>query len=289
MLIDFGIARWWAAAEKGVTAVGTMGYAPPELFSGRVEVGSDIYSLGATLFHLLTGADPQDNPLLIFDFNKHPPPRQLNPALSNEMERILVRAVEYKPEDRYASAAEFRDVLAQHLKDLSANKVSYGTVSSEIGVASTAAVEMVFCGFCGGRIAGTDLFCAFCGARQPLMGASAALHRPSRVTAKLVIANTTELNASFMLPKESNLVGRSDPNSQIFPEVDLSRFDPNTKISRRHARIWREGDSFLVEDLGSINGTVMNETVRLAPRQPRELASGDRLRLGETTVHFLVG
>ena len=70
MLIDFGIARWVKQEEKGVTAVGTMGYAPPELFSGRVEPRSDVYSLGATMFHLLTGSDPQDNPLLIFDFHK---------------------------------------------------------------------------------------------------------------------------------------------------------------------------------------------------------------------------
>jgi serine/threonine-protein kinase len=72
MLIDFGIARWVTQQEKGVTAVGTMGYAPPELFSGRVQPASDVYSLGATMFHLLTGSDPQDNPLLIFDFSKNP-------------------------------------------------------------------------------------------------------------------------------------------------------------------------------------------------------------------------
>lgn len=83
MLIDFGIARWVKQEEKGVTAVGTMGYAPPELFAGRVEARSDVYSLGATLFHLLTGADPQDNPLLIFDFAKNPRPRQIVPAISS--------------------------------------------------------------------------------------------------------------------------------------------------------------------------------------------------------------
>lgn len=290
MLIDFGIARWVGGQEKGVTAVGTMGYAPPELFSGKVEARSDVYSLGATLFHLLTGADPQDNPLLIFDFNKHPRPRQINPSLSNEMERILMRAVEYKPEDRFASAAEFRDTLAQHIKDLDANRVSYGVTPADRLVPQTASVEMVFCGFCGGRIAATDLFCAYCGARQPLASpAGIAMQRAARITAKLIVGNTTELNSSFQLQKDSNLVGRSDPNSNIFPEVDLSRFDPNTKISRRHARIWREGEAFLVEDLGSINGTVVNDAVRLAPRQPRVLASGDRLRLGETTLHFLVG
>ena len=80
MLIDFGIARWVTQQEKGVTAVGTMGYAPPELFSGRVQPASDIYSLGATMFHLLTGSDPQDNPLLIFDFSKNPRPRQIAPS-----------------------------------------------------------------------------------------------------------------------------------------------------------------------------------------------------------------
>ncbi len=101
MLIDFGIARWVSQQEKGVTAVGTMGYAPPELFSGRVQPASDVYSLGATMFHLLTGADPQDNPLLIFDFSKNPRPRQIAPSISSEMEQILMRTVEYKPEDRY--------------------------------------------------------------------------------------------------------------------------------------------------------------------------------------------
>ncbi len=289
MLIDFGIARWVTKQEKGVTAVGTMGYAPPELFSGNVEPRSDLYSLGATMFHLLAGADPQDNPLLIFDFAKNPRPRQLNPALSNEMERILMRAVEYKPEDRFRSAAEMRDVLEMHLGKLRAGTVNYGSaVAPDRQDNSTTAVEMVFCGFCGGRIAADDVFCAHCGARQPLAGANEAL-RAARATAKLVVTGTTELDAAFHLHKESNLVGRSDPHSNIFPEIDLSKFDPETKISRRHARIWREGEMFLVEDLGSVNGTVVNDSIRLAPRQPRALESGDKLRLGETTLHFLVG
>ena len=120
------------------------------------------------------------------------------------------------------------------------------------------------------------------------MAASAALRAP-RPTAKLVVAGTTELDASYILQKDSNLLGRTDPHSNIFPEIDLSRFDRETKVSRRHARIWCEGDTFLVEDLGLVNGTVINDSVRLAPRQPRVLDSGDRIRLGETTLHFLVG
>jgi serine/threonine-protein kinase len=289
MLIDFGIARWVNKQEKGVTAVGTMGYAPPELFSGRAESRSDVYSLGATMFHLLTGADPQDNPLLIFDFSKNPRPRQVAPSISTEMERILMRAVEYKPEDRFLSAGELRDVLAEHLEQLMSGRVSYGMAVAQLG-GETMQGQSVYCGFCGGRIAMDDVFCAHCGERQPLaaVAASAALRAP-RPTAKLVVAGTTELDASFILQKDSNLLGRTDPHSNIFPEIDLSRFDRETKVSRRHARIWCEGDTFLVEDLGSVNGTVINDSVRLAPRQPRVLDSGDRIRLGETTLHFLVG
>ena len=288
MLIDFGIARWVTQQEKGVTAVGTMGYAPPELFSGRVQAASDIYSLGATMFHLLTGSDPQDNPLLIFDFSKNPRPRQIMPSLSTEMEHILMRCVEYKPEDRFRTAIELRNELATHFEKLVTGKVTYGAAPA-IGN-ETVQVQTVYCGFCGGRIAIDDVFCAHCGARQPLVpvGASAMLHAV-RPTAKLVVTGTTELDASFILQKDSNLLGRTDPHSNIFPEIDLSRFDPETKVSRRHARIWLEGETFLVEDLGSVNGTVINDSVRLAPRQPRVLDRGDKLRVGETTLHFLVG
>lgn len=299
MLVDFGIARWVAGKEqlqeKGVTAVGTMGYAPPELFSGKVEPRSDVYSLGATMFHLLTGADPQENPLLIFDFDKHQTPRAINPALSVEMERILMRAVEYKPEDRFRSAFEMNEALKQHLERLKKGNATFhveGDARNESTVSmtriDTLQSEIAFCATCGERLDGNDSFCAQCGAPQPLGGASEALRR-ARATARLIVSGTTELDAAFQLQKEINLVGRQDPQANIFPEVDLSRFDPHTKISRRHARIWRESGTYLLEDLGSVNGTVINEQVALAPKQPRVLESGDRIRLGETTLYFLVG
>jgi len=105
--------RW----HNGVRAAG--------LFSGQVE-RVQIFTPGRHMFHLVTGSDPQDNPLLIFDFTKNPRPRQINPAMSTEMERILIRAVEYKPESRFSSAAEMRDMLAAHLEKLQSGQVSYG-------------------------------------------------------------------------------------------------------------------------------------------------------------------
>jgi serine/threonine-protein kinase len=293
MLIDFGIARWVNKEEKGVTAVGTMGYAPPELFSGNVEPRSDIYSLGSTMFHLLTGADPQSNPLLIFDFQKNPRPRQINSQLSDQMERILMRAVEYNAEARFTSAAELRDELKDHLNNLKAAKVTFGVKVAPSSLAFSE--QSVFCGFCGKQIVATDVFCAFCGAQQPI-----AQHSFSQsnfiqpVTPKLSIVGTGDLDSTvFKLEKNDNLIGRRDPMSNIFPEIDLSKYDPQTKISRRHARVWREGNSFLVEDLGSSNGTTllssMSDSVRLLPHQPHTLTNGDRIRVGDTMLHFTVG
>src|SRR4029079_7036415 len=167
MIIDFGIARSINQnREKGVTAVGTMGYAPPELFSGNVEPRSDIYSLGSTMFHLLTGADPQNNPLLIFDFQKNPRPRQINPQLSDQMERILMRAVEYNADARFSTAEEMKQVLTDHLENLNKGAVTYGV--TKIPAAVSLANQNVFCGFCGQRIVATDLYCAFCGSKQPI-------------------------------------------------------------------------------------------------------------------------
>lgn len=297
MLIDFGIARSINQQEKGVTAVGTMGYAPPELFSGQVEPRSDIYSLGSTMFHLLTGADPQNNPLLIFDFQKNPRPRQINPQITDQMERILMRAVEYNAEARFSSADELRSVLSQHLENLVHGRVTHDV--TETPAAVSLANQSVFCGFCGQRIIATDMFCAFCGSKQPIsqQGVHSEIYASPVAggrTAKLVIEGTSELDAPvFSLEKSENLVGRRDPMSNIFPEIDLSRYDPQTKISRRHARIWRDGDAFMIEDLGSSNGTIllagMNESVRLLPHQAYTLGNGDRLRLGDTTLHFLKG
>ena len=84
-----------------------------------------------------------------------------------------------------------------------------------------------------------------------------------------------------------------DPAQELHPGHDRIAVVSSREIARlngrRHARIWRDGDVYKVEDLGSVNGTVINDVIRLKPRQPRPLDSGDRIKLGETTLHFLMG
>ncbi len=281
MLVDFGIARFVAPTQKGVTAIGTMGYAPPELFAGNVEKRSDIYSLGATMFHLLTGQDPQDNPLLIFDFTKNPKPRQINPAITPEMEELLCRSVEHKPENRFASAADFGETLKEHLLFLQGIKRSERL---EIAPPNQFETQQGFgpvfnCVNCARELTKDDVFCAYCGARQP----------SKRTTAKLVVMGTNEMSAQFPLNTDGeSLIGRMDPNRGIRPEVDLSKYDPAARVSRRHAKIISQGNQFFIEDLGSANGTFINGSLRLAHGKPHILVSGDELKLGETTLKFVV-
>jgi serine/threonine-protein kinase len=297
-----------------------MGYAPPELFAGKVESRSDIYSLGATMFHMLTASDPQDNPLLIFDFSKNPRPCQINPSITPEMERILMKAVAHKPEDRHRSALEFMRVLEAHSGHLSAHpraesarpyvvtprtsakdSVPIGSRGAQIapgGAAPPAAapvIEWVYCGHCGEKIGSDDVFCAHCGHRQPTPGTEpadgyAGAAAPGRVTAQLVVVGTEDMVRPFVIDKASVLIGRQDPHTGIFPEVDLTVYDPETKVSRKHARIYRQGEQFLIEDLGSVNGTVVNSvtggSIRLNARSPRVLSVGDVLKLGGTTLRF---
>ena len=329
MLVDFGIARVVRPTEKGVTAIGTMGYAPPELFAGKVEPRSDIYSLGATMFHMLTGSDPQDNPLLIFDFSKNPRPRQINPNISQEMENILMRSVAHKPEDRHGSALDFMRSLEEHSTRLEGRpkpepvrpmgqprqsslgtstpppaprepKVGYSSApaSGAAGSAAPTGSEWVFCGHCGEKIGGDDVYCAHCGQRQPSADAVATtgggVSTDTRITAQLVVLSTSDMvkPITYSIDKQSVLIGRTDPHTGIFPEIDLTMYDPETKVSRRHARIYRQGEQFLVEDLGSVNGTIVNSisggSIRLNVKFPRVLAPDDELRLGGTVLKFKV-
>ena len=104
-LIDFGIAKLFNPAQQG-TLVGTPGYAAPEQYQGLAEPRSDIFALGATLHHLLTGRDPRQRPPFSF-----PPVTAVNPAITSGMEAMIQKALQMNLEERWASIGEVRQAL----------------------------------------------------------------------------------------------------------------------------------------------------------------------------------
>lgn len=79
-------------------------------------------------------------------------------------------------------------------------------------------------------------------------------------------------------------MGRVDPMGTVFPEVDLTGDGTLARsVSRRHARIIKQGNIIVIEDLGSVNGTFVNGE-RLSPYLPEPLNDGDTLQLGQLVI-----
>ena len=109
-VIDFGIAREYKEQNLADTTVlGTKGYAPPEQHGSRqTDARSDIYALGMTMHHLLTGVDPRPADYL------YVPIRQWNPQLSGGLERVIDKCTALDPEDRYQNCNELMYALEHY-------------------------------------------------------------------------------------------------------------------------------------------------------------------------------
>lgn len=116
-LIDFGIAREYKQNNMTDTvSLGTRGYAAPEQFGGmgQTDARTDIYCLGVTLYHLLTGKNPAEPPYELY------PIRQWNPSLSSGLEYIVQKCTQLNPDDRYQNCDELRYAL-EHYDEMDEN------------------------------------------------------------------------------------------------------------------------------------------------------------------------
>jgi len=110
-LIDFGIARHFQPLSNA-TMIGTQGYAPPEQYRGKVETRSDIYALGATMHHAISGRDPAAEAPFSF-----PPLQKLCPDVDSRLASAIDQALAYDVDRRLPDAAEFKYRLLQLKSD----------------------------------------------------------------------------------------------------------------------------------------------------------------------------
>ncbi len=124
----------------------------------------------------------------------------------------------------------------------------------------------------------------------PASSASAPVSysKSSSSRAKLIIQRGGTIGKEFMLTDSESNIGRWDADGGIFPDVDLDQDDPEAKVSRRHARIIHQTGQYLIEDLGSTNGTFINRGRRLLPGNRHPLNNGDEIIVGKTFLKFVV-
>ncbi|MBI3764505.1 MAG: serine/threonine protein kinase [Chloroflexi bacterium] len=116
-LVDFGLVKLLAPDERTITVVqgrGTALYTPLEQYggdTGHTDARSDVYSFGATLYHLLTNEPPAEAKQRFLSPDSLRPPRVINPAISPQTERAVLWAMAMHPDERPASMAMARDAL----------------------------------------------------------------------------------------------------------------------------------------------------------------------------------
>jgi len=168
--------------------------------------------------------------------------------------------------------------------------------------APQAAAGTIACPSCGAENPDSEQYCVDCGAN--LGGSEAApaaadeattsTAEPEPAAAPVVAAAVGRMRlvvrgTEFVLDQERTTIGRRSPADQIEPDIDLTDDDPESYVSRRHAQVLRnEDDSYVYEDVGSSNGSLINN-VPCQPGVQQPLKHGDRIRVGKTEFDFTIG
>ena len=101
----------------------------------------------------------------------------------------------------------------------------------------------------------------------------------------LVVVSTGD---KILLTKQEAIVGREDPISSIFPDIDTTPFGGlEGGVSRKHARVYEKDGSYYIEDLNSTNYTLINKQ-KVDPSSSQPLAAGDEIRLGRVALLFML-
>lgn len=248
-LIDFGIARFFAPLSNA-TMIGTQGYAPPEQYRGKVETRSDLYALGATMHHALSGRDPAAEPPFSF-----PQLRKIAPDIDSGLAALVDQALAYDVSRRVADASDFKRRLIELRQPLANASGTAATNASAIGAAisqptsSTAKTQLqlplgndanndgtaaapssapppssaptvitanpeIRCPRCTRRIPANSRFCSYCA--EELVASSIAGSRHSDATVILSPADRAKPDFSFGQPSPPKRERRSAHRPFLF-------------------------------------------------------------------------
>jgi serine/threonine protein kinase len=253
---DFGLARGrdTVTLTQSNVFMGSAYYiAPEQAESGRsADTRSDLYSVAAVLFEMLTGHPPFQGETAVDIVIKHmnekvPSICRLRPDLPMEADLFMKKALAKAPTDRYATPQEFIVALEQMQERIQAMP----PVKRDV----------------------------WPGHEQPQANAGPAKPAaPAQKEARVLVISSGQ---SIPLTGEMMVVGRQDPTLGIYPEVNL----PDKTVGRRHAYLRHQQGMYTVEDLNALNKTRLNGVI-LTPHKEHTLKDGDVLRFGSVEVRF---
>jgi len=314
-LTDFGTAklRDRSAQLTGSGIVGTPAYmAPEQSMPGPLSPSVDIYALGVTLFEMITGNVPYsaDTPIVqILMHIQHPVPslHEYNPSIPDIVDEVVKTAMAKKPEERYETATELGEALAQAIR------VSGGwSVDDEESLDQSQRDEIVpldtgrgtphpgsMPDAVGGQVSqsATSEYSSDEKDAQPVISpvrdkrsyelnelTSEAQPDPSTGHGTPVLQ--TQEGQVYELASSNTLIGRSDERRGIFVDIELTDLDVKKRSSRSHARILERDGEYIVWDLHSMNGTFVNGQ-RLPEGGRMEIRHGDAIQFGKDGVIML--
>ncbi|CAN2042903.1 Protein kinase [Candidatus Magnetomoraceae bacterium gMMP-15] len=261
-IIDFGTARFMEAGQNATMALGTPGYSPPEFYNTTTSLSfaSDVYTIGATLYEIITGEIPE---ALTTPTHFHGQDNNL----SQDFQNIIKKAMQQKQSDRYQTAEE----MAEALSNLSIAKKKF-TIQSPI--INPYPYLSCFCAGCGAQPkSNKSVFCTQCGEKIHV------------IFLRIIPFNKDLPQMDLFLDKKENVIGRSDMENQVFPDIDLSRYDPECYVSREHCILKRNKIRFFLTALKTTNQTEVNNTI-LPYEKTTEIKNKDELMLANLKVEF---
>jgi serine/threonine protein kinase len=264
VLTDLGLAK---LAEGGVltqegTSMGTPAYMSPEQALGEeTDARSDVYSLGILVYELVVGQLPFHVRTLTEAIRSHtkeppPPPRSLRPDLPEGLERVILRALEKDPEDRFANAQALADALG--------NLDEATILATAPPTAHAGAVSLMTRYQKSLAPRGESILDEF-----PQVPVDVGQDR-------IQILSTDKTTRAVSLTPQGLTIGRSGDNGLVLDSPE---------VSRHHARVEFDGTEYRVTDLDSSNGTYL-ANVKLLPGVAEVWTSDEALRIGDVWLRL---
>jgi hypothetical protein len=303
-LVDFGIARTYKVGKKRDTvAMGSENYAAPEQWGkGQTDARSDIYGLGATMYHLLANMAPTP----AFLPSEPLPLGNYNGALSKKTIALIEKSMDRDRNKRFQSALEMRQAVVDalptpyvppavqavprpvpqvaqpipqvvqpvHRAQPQLQPAAAPTEVQPTPVAKPSLPPSKACPVCGRANKTGARFCVGC-------GHSFATLRPA------ILRVVEPVRAAWEMPVAHSpmLLGRASEAEGYRPDFDMTFYDEGDYVSRRHARITKGRRGYFVADMGSSNGTTVNDHP-LLPHRAYSLRNGDRIKVGLVVIQF---